>query len=251
MAGHSKWANIRFRKAGQDSKRSKIFTKLIREITVAAKMGEPDPEQNPRLRDAIDKGLKANMKRDTIDKAIQRGAGYSDSLNMNEVRYEGYGPGGVAILVETLTDNKNRTVSEIRHTFFKMGGNLGTDGSVAYLFEKKGVLRYGSDVDETELMSFALEVGAEDLVIQTDPPAFEVVTAAEDYYRIKDCLETHFACEEATFLMQANTQICLNTREEAERFLTLMDKLEALDDVQAVYANAAISDVILAEISTQ
>ncbi|MDX1320587.1 MAG: YebC/PmpR family DNA-binding transcriptional regulator, partial [Oceanospirillum sp.] len=164
MAGHSKWANIKHRKAAQDAKRGKIFTKLIRELTVAARQGGPLPEDNPRLRAAVDKALGANMTRDTIDRAIARGAGDADSDNVEEMTYEGYGPGGVAVLVECMSDNKNRTVAEVRHAFSKRGGNLGTDGSVAYLFEKKGQIYFEPGADEEALMDVGLEAGAEDIV---------------------------------------------------------------------------------------
>ena len=174
MAGHSKWANIKHRKAAQDAKRGKVFTKIIRELTVAAKQGAV-PEDNPRLRAAIDKALAANMKRDTIDKAIARGAGAGEGDNYEELSYEGYGPGGVAILIEALTDNRNRTVSEVRHAFTKRGGNLGTDGSVAYLFSKLGQFIFGPETDEEKIMGVALEAGAEDVVEEDN--IFQVVTA--------------------------------------------------------------------------
>lgn len=187
MAGHSKWANIKHRKAAQDAKRGKIFTKIIRELTVAARLGGPNPEDNPRLRAVVDKALTANMKKDTIERAIERGAGGGDDGNYEELTYEGYGPGGVAIYVEAMTDNRNRTVAEVRHAFSKHGGNLGTDGSVAYLFTKQGVISYGPGVDEDKLMEAALEAGAEDLAAQDDG-SFEIVTAPEQFLDVKEAL---------------------------------------------------------------
>ena len=175
MAGHSKWANIKHRKARQDAVRGKVFTKVIREIVSAAKQGDPDPDKNPRLRAAIEKGLSVNMTRDTINRAVDRGTGGGDNENMEEVSYEGYGVGGVAVLVETMTDNKNRTVSEVKHAFSKYGGNLGAVGSVAYLFEKKGFLNYEAGTDEDALMEAALEAGADDVVV-ADDGSIEVVT---------------------------------------------------------------------------
>lgn len=245
MAGHSKWANIRFKKAAQDAKRGKIFTKLIREITVAARMGGGDPAQNPRLRDAIDKALKANMKRDTIEKATSRGAGNADGGDMFELRYEGYGPGGIAVLVDTLTDNKNRTVGEVRHAFSKCGGNLGTDGSVAYLFEKKGIITYAAEVDEDQLMEAALDAGAED-VVTNDDNSKDVFTTAEDFYQVKEALVASFATEpeRAELDMSPSTRVSLD-QDSAEKLLKLIDMLEELDDVQNVYSNADISYEIL------
>ena len=180
MAGHSKWANIKHRKAAQDAKRGKIFTKIIRELVVAAKAGGPNPEDNPRLRAAVDKALGANMKRDTIDKAIARGAGAGEGENYDEITYEGYAPGGIAVLVECMTDNRNRTVGEVRHAFDKRGGNLGTDGSVAYLFNRIGQISYGPDIDEDALMDAALESGAEDIKSHDDG-SLDVETSFEDF----------------------------------------------------------------------
>ncbi|NOY66748.1 MAG: YebC/PmpR family DNA-binding transcriptional regulator, partial [Gammaproteobacteria bacterium] len=189
MAGHSKWANIKHRKASQDAKRGKLFTKFIRELTVAAKMGGPDTDSNPRLRDAVSKALSANMTRDTVDRAIKRGAGATDSENFDEVRYEGYGTGGVAILVDCLTDNINRTVSEVRHAFTKSGGNLGTDGSVAYLFTKTGIIGYSAETDEDTIMEQAIEAGAED-VISNDDGSIDVITTPETFTDVKEALVT-------------------------------------------------------------
>lgn len=239
MAGHSKWANTRHRKAAQDAKRAKIFTKIIRELTVAAKAGG-NPEDNPKLRAVIDKALNANMKRDTIDKAIARGAGGSDDSHYDEITYEGYGVGGVAILVECLTDNRNRTVSEVRHAFSKRGGNLGTDGSVAYLFERKGQLQFEPGVNEERVMEVCLEAGAED--IQTnDDGSLEITTAFEDYLAVKDAMVSHeLVPSNAEIAMIPSTTVPLLSVEDAEKTLALVDMLEDLDDVQAVYSNADI-----------
>ena len=246
MAGHSKWANIKHRKAAQDAKRGKIFTKLIRELTVAAKLGGPVPADNPRLRAAVDKALTANMTRDTIDRAIARGAGSNDADNMEELTYEGYGSGGVAVLVEVMTDNRNRTVSEVRHAFSKCGGNLGTDGSVAYLFTRRGQISYAPGVDEDALMEAALEAGAEDVVGNEDG-SFDVFTAFEDFGTVKDALETAgFPSEEAEISMIPSTTTALDL-ETAQKVIRLVDMLEDLDDVQNVYSNADIPDDVLAQ----
>ena len=206
MAGHSKWANIKHRKAAQDAKRGKIFTKLIRELTVSAKVGGGNPADNPRLRAAVDKALGANMTRDTIDRAIARGAGSNDADNMEELTYEGYGAGGVAVLVEAMTDNRNRTVSEVRHAFSKCGGNLGTDGSVAYLFTRRGQLTFSADADEESLMEAALESGAEDFVTNDDG-SFDVFTSFEEFGAVRDALEAAgFAPESAEVTMVPSTQ---------------------------------------------
>jgi YebC/PmpR family DNA-binding regulatory protein len=246
MAGHSKWANIRHRKAGQDAKRGKIFTKLLREITVAVKAGGPDATSNPGLRSAIDKALGSNMRRDTIDNAIKKAAGAQEGANYEEVRYEGYGPGGTAVMVECLTDNRNRTVSDVRHAFTKAGGNLGTDGSVAYLFTKTGMLSYAEGVDEDTLMEAALEAGAND-VITNDDGSIDVMTSPEDYLAVKDALiAAGFTPDNAEVTMQASTQTELGP-EDAEKMLRLIDRLEDLDDVQNVYSNADISEEIMAQ----
>ncbi|NKB47004.1 MAG: YebC/PmpR family DNA-binding transcriptional regulator [Legionellales bacterium] len=244
MAGHSKWANIKFRKAAQDAKRGKIFTKLIREITVAARMGGDDLESNPRLRDAINKALKANMKRDTIDNAIKRGAVGLEGANMNEVRYEGYGPSGVAILVDCLTDNIKRTVAEVRHAFSKHGGNLGTDGSVAYLFSKQGELLYPPGTDEERIMEIALECGAQD--IQTDEDgSVTVITMPEEFETVCQALQQQSLIpDNASVTLRASNYISVD-QNTAETLLKLIDVLEDLDDVQEVYSNASINDDIL------
>ncbi len=240
MAGHSKWANIKHRKAAQDAKRGKIFTKIIRELTVAAKQGGAAPEDNPRLRAAVDKALGANMTRDTIDRAIARGAGNTEADNVEELVYEGYGPGGVAILVDVMTDNRNRTVAEIRHAFSKAGGNLGTDGSVAYLFSKKGQISFASGVDENQVLEVALEAGAEDIVTNDDG-SIDVTTGFEEFGAVKDALDAAgLIAENAEVTMLASTTTALDVS-TAEKTLRLVDALEDLDDVQNVYSNAEIS----------
>ena len=243
MAGHSKWANIKHRKAAQDAKRGKIFTKIIRELTVAAKQGAI-PEDNPRLRAAVDKALAANMKRDTIDKAIARGAGAGEGDNYEELTYEGYAPGGVAVLVECMTDNRNRTVSEVRHAFTKRGGNLGTDGSVAYLFSRCGQIGFEPGLDEEVVMDVALEAGAED-VCTNDDGSIDVTTAFENYLNVKDAmLSEGLEPINAEITMVPSTSVALG-KEDAEKVMGLVDTLEDLDDVQNVYTNADISDDIL------
>ncbi len=246
MAGHSKWANIRFRKAAQDAKRGKIFTKFIREITIAARMGGPDLESNPRLRDAVTKALKSNMKRDTVDNAIKRGAGGLDGDNMAELRYEGYGPGGVAVLVDCLTDNKNRTVSEVRHAFTKCGGNLGTDGSVAYLFTKKGQILFDKNqkgMDEEAIFDIASEANADDVI--SDEEGIEVMTSPENFEAVRKSLEEKgFKPEQTEWVMEPSIRVSL-VQEQAEQLLKLVDMLEDLDDVQTVHTNADISQDIL------
>ncbi len=244
MAGHSKWANIKHRKAGQDAKRGKIFTKVMREITVAVKASGPDAASNPSLRTAIDKALGANMRRDTIDTAIKKAAGALEGVNYENIRYEGYGPGGTAVIVDCLTDNRNRTVGEVRHAFSKAGGNLGTDGSVAYLFNKLGILSYAPSVDEDALMDAALEAGAED-VISYDDGAVDVMTTPETYLAVKDALiAAGFEPDSSEVTMQATIQAELDA-DDAEKMMRLIDRLEDLDDVQDVYSNADISDEIM------
>lgn len=247
MAGHSKWANIKHRKAAQDAKKGKAFTKIIREITVAAKGGAV-PEDNPRLRLAVDKALGVNMKKDTIEKAIMRGAGNAEGDNFDELTYEGYGPSGVAILVEALTDNRNRTVAEVRHAFSKHGGNLGTDGSVAYLFTKTGVMTYPEGVDEDAIMEAALDAGAED-VIANDDSSVEVHTGAEAFAEVKDALaEAGFAPETADIEMLPSTSVELDVA-GAEKVIKIIDTLEDLDDVQNVYTNADFSDELMDQLN--
>ncbi len=236
MAGHSKWANIRFRKGVQDAKRGKIFTKLIREISVSARMGGAEESSNARLRDAVSKALKANMKRDTIDNAIKRGVGGLDGAQMVEMRYEGYGPSGVAILVDCLSDNKNRTVSEVRHAFTKHGGNLGTDGSVAYLFTEQGEILLAPTDQQDKAMDVAIEAGASDVVAEEGQ--IEVITAADNYHAILAALMVeHFEVEQSHITMRAQLSIPLD-EEATESLEKLIDALEDLDDVQVVYSNA-------------
>ncbi len=247
MAGHSKWANIKHRKAAQDAKRGKVFTKLIRELVVAAKQGGPLPEDNPRLRAAVDKALSANMTRDTIDRAIARGAGTNDTDNMEELTYEGYAAGGIAVLVEVMTDNRNRTVAEVRHAFTKRDGNLGTDGSVAYLFERKGQLSYAPGVDEDALMDAALEAGAEDLVAHDDG-SVDVTTPWEEFSAVKAAIEhAGFTAQDGEVTMIASTTVPVDA-DGAEKLMGLVDALEDLDDVQNVYTNVDIPDDVLASL---
>lgn len=247
MAGHSKWANIRFRKSVQDSKRAKIWTKYIREITVAASKGGASPQTNPRLRLALDKAFAANMTRDTVERAIKRGAGGQEGQDLEEVRYEGYGPGGVAVMVDCLTNNRNRTVSEVRHAFTKFGGNLGTDGSVAYCFKKCGQIVFGKGVNEDKVMELALDAGAED--IQTDSDGtMTVITNFSDFSSVKQSLESKgLQPERAEITYMPNTYAAIEDKDSAEKCNKLIDMLEDLDDVQAVYTNADIAEKVLAE----
>ena len=247
MAGHSKWANIRHRKGAQDAKRGKIFSKLIREITVAAKMGGGDPDANPRLRAAIDKALGQNMTKDTIDRAVKRGSGNTDDENYEEIRYEGYGPAGVAVMVDCLSDNRNRTVAEVRHAFTKRGGNLGTDGSVAYLFTKQGIISYATGADEDQIMENALEAGAED-VVSNDDGSVDVVTTPEDFVDVKEAMvAAGLSPENADITMTASTNVALEL-EDAQKVMGLIDMLEDLDDVQNVYTNAEFSDEVMEQL---
>ncbi len=244
MAGHSKWANIRFRKGAQDAKRGKIFTKYIREITVAARMGGGNPDDNPRLRTVIDKALGQNMPKDNITRAIKRGIGELEGANYEEIRYEGYGPSGVAVLVECTTDNKNRTVSEVRHAFTKHGGNLGTDGSVAYLFAKLGVLNYPAGSDEDAIMEAALEAGADDVISDADG-SVEVQASQEDFNSVRDAMiSAGFEPEVAEITQRASNDVKLNN-DDAEKMLKLLDALEDLDDVQHVFSNADFPNELL------
>ena len=247
MAGHSKFANIKHRKAAQDAKRGKIFTKLIREIVVAAKTGGPNPEDNPGLRAVVDKALGANMKRDTIEKAIARGAGTNDEDNYEAASYEGYGVAGVAVLVECLTDNRNRTVAEIRHAFSKHGGNLGTDGSVAYLFSRVGQMSLAAG-NEEHIMELALEAGAND-VESNDDGSIDVTTTFEDFLSVKEALlAANLLLDHAEVTMKPSIAVELN-QSNAEQVISLIDALEDLDDVQSVYTNAEIPESVLAEIA--
>ncbi|AJJ10393.1 DNA-binding regulatory, YebC/PmpR family protein [Yersinia rohdei] len=245
MAGHSKWANTKHRKAAQDAKRGKIFTKIIRELVTAARLGGGDPGANPRLRAAIDKALSNNMTRDTLNRAIARGVGGDEDNNMETIIYEGYGPGGTAVMVECLSDNRNRTVSEVRHAFTKTGGNLGTDGSVSYLFTKKGVISYAPGLEEDAVMDAALEAGADDIVVYDDG-AIDVFTAWESLGAVKDALDaTGLVAEGAEVALIPSTKADLDA-ETAPKLLRLIDMLEDSDDVQEVYHNGEISDEVAA-----
>lgn len=244
MAGHSKWANIQHRKNAQDAKRGKLFTRLIREINVAARLGDPDPATNPRLRLAVDKALAANMPKDRIEKAIQRASGGGDGDQVEEVRYEGYGPGGVAVMVDTMTDNRNRTVAEVRHAFSRFGGNLGADGSVAYLFSYQGVIAFAAETDEDALMEAALEAGAEDIVNNEDGSR-EVLVEPEDFQSVRDALdEAGLPREQAEVTWRPATTVSVGD-DEAETLIKLLEWLEDLDDVQNVYTNAEFPDEVL------
>lgn len=249
MAGHSKFANIKHRKAAQDKKRGKIFTKLIREITVAARGGGcGDVATNPRLRLAVDKALGANMTRDTIERAINRGTGEGDDTNYEEIRYEGYGPAGTAIMVDCLTDNRNRTVSEVRHAFTKAGGNLGTDGSVAYMFDRTGLLTYPAGSDEEALMEAALDAGADD-VANNDDGSIEVTTMFEDFIAVKDTMtEAGLEPQQAEVIERPANLIDVSL-DDAEKIMRLIDTLEDLDDVQEVHTNADFSDEVMEQLS--
>ncbi|MCZ6869486.1 MAG: YebC/PmpR family DNA-binding transcriptional regulator [Gammaproteobacteria bacterium] len=247
MAGHSKWANIKHRKARQDAKRGKLWTKLIREITVAARLHGGVEEDNPRLRAAVDNALTANMPRDTIDRAISRGAGGEEGANVEELTYEGYGPSGVAFLVEVMTDNRNRTVAEVRHAFNKHGGNLGTDGSVAYLFSKRGVITFGAVSDEDQLLELALDAGAEDIENNEDG-SLCVITPAEEFGAVVDALREGGLTHESAELVMVPSTYSECDADTAEKVLRLLDALEDLDDVQNVYSNADIPDEVLEKV---
>ena len=247
MAGHRKWANIQHRKGAQDKKRGKLFTKLIREITVAAKMGGSDLDANPRLRLAVDKAKAQSMPKENIERAIKRGAGEMDGDDFFEIRYEGYGPGGTAVMVDCLTDNRNRTVAEVRYAFSKYGGNLGADGSVNYLFNQVGELLYPNGVDEDAVMEAAIEAGAEDVVIDDDG-SIEVLTAPEDFEQVRDAMrDAGLEAESSQVTMRASTNAELGV-DEATSMVKMLETLEDLDDVQEVYSNADISDEVLAQI---
>ncbi len=244
MAGHSKWANIKFRKAAQDAKRGKLFTKHIREITVAARAGGGDPAGNPRLRTAIDKALGVNMTRDTVERAIKRGTGELDGVNYEEIRYEGYAPSGIALLVECTTDNRNRTVSEVRHAFTKHGGNLGTDGSVAYLFEKIGLAVLPAENDEEAVMDVVLDAGAEDIET-ADDGSVHVTMPPEAYHAVVGALtEAEMIPESSEIIQQASVEIAVD-EENGLKVLKLIDALEELDDVHDVFSNADFPDSVL------
>ena len=246
MAGHSKWANIKHRKRAEDAKRGKIFTKMIREISVAARQGDPDPETNPRLRLAVDRALAVNMPKDNIDRAIRRAAGQDEATHYEEPRFEGYGPEGAAVMVETMTDNRNRTVSDVRHAFNKHGGKLGTDGSVAFLFSHAGVITFEPGTDEDQVMELALEAGAED-VVTNDDGSLEVLTTPQSFISVRETL-TGGGLEpaDAEVTMRPATTVSLEG-EDAVKMVKLLERLEDLDDVQRVYHNAEIDEAAYAD----
>ena len=244
MAGHSKWANIKHRKARQDAKRAKVWTKVIREVTVAARIGGGNVEDNPRLRAAVDNALSVNMPRDTIDRAVKRGAGGEDGAEVEELTYEGYGPSGVAILVEAMTDNRNRTVAEVRHAFTKYGGNLGTDGSVAYLFSKQGLLSFSADNNEETILEIALEAGAED--VESDESGITTVfTSFESFGNVLDAFRGMDITPEYAEVTMIPSTTCVCDVDSAEKVLHLIDALEDLDDVQNVYSNGDLPESVL------
>ena len=246
MAGHSKWANIKHRKGAQDAKRGKIFTKIIKELTVAARIGGGDPNTNPRLRTAIDKAKQANMPKDNLDRAIKKGTGDLDGVNYEEGLFEGYGPNGVALIVEFLTDNRTRTVADVRHCFSKYGGNLGVTGSVAFLFDRKGLISFTTDNDFERIFEIALEAGAEDVKDEGD--AYEVITGPAEFIEVREAMAAAgLQWETADIAMIPQTQVQLSGK-PAETMLKLMDALEDNDDVQNVYANFDISEEELAKI---
>lgn len=247
MAGHSKWANIKHRKAKQDAVKGKIFTKIIREIVSAAKQGEPDPAKNPRLRAVVEKALSVNMTKDTINRAIERGAGGGDNDNMQEIVYEGYGINGVAVLVETMTDNVNRTVGDVRHAFSKNGGNLGTSGSVAYLFNKQGEITFHDVSLEDKIMEVALDAGALD--IENDGENLIVITEPENFGTVKDTLDqAGLKANTAEVTMSPSTMADITDIEDAKKIMKMIDMLEDLDDVQNVYTNVNFSDDVMAQL---
>ena len=248
MAGHSKWANIQHRKGAQDAKRGKLFTRLIREITVSARMGGSDPATNPRLRAAIDKALGSNMTKDVIERASKRGAGELEGAAYEEVRYEGYGPSGIAIMVDCMTDNRNRTVAEVRHVFSKRGGNMGTDGCVAFMFNQKGIISLASGLDEDSVMEVALEAGAED-IFTNDDTSIDVFTTPDDYATVKDALDAAgFEAQSAEVTMHPDNTVSLEL-DDAQKAIAMIDAFEELDDVQQVYSNADFSDEVMAQLS--
>jgi YebC/PmpR family DNA-binding regulatory protein len=241
MAGHSKWSNIKHRKAGQDAKRAKVFTKIIRELTVAARDGGANPEDNPSLRGVIEKAKSAQMPKDTMERAIIRGAGGDDGAQLISLTYEGYGPGGVAVIVETMTDNRNRTVAEIRHAFSKAGGSLGTDGSVSYLFEKKGILRLNFVEHEDDIIEMAIDNGAED-VETLDDQSIEITTSVDNYVLVKKALtEAGYEVSSGEITLVASSSSSLDDS-MSTKVLGLLDSLEDLDDVTAVHCNGEFPD---------
>lgn len=249
MAGHSKWANIKHHKAKQDSLKGKLFTKLIRELTVAARTGGADAASNPRLRAAVQAALSENMTRDTIDRAIARGNGTDEAGNVDEMRYEGYGAGGVAVIVDCMSNNRNRTAGEVRHAFSKCGGNLGSTGSVAYLFKRCGVINFAPGADENRLMEVALELGADDIVTSADG-AIEIVTTAEQFETVQaGLMKAGLKPERAEVTFVASTRALLSDLETAQAVVKLIDMLEDLDDVQKVYTNVDIADDIAEQLA--
>ena len=241
MAGHSKWANIKHKKAAADAKRGKVFTRLIKEITVAARLGGAEPSANPRLRLAMDKATDQNMPKDTIERAIRRGAGGLEGVTYEEIRYEGYGIGGAAVIVDCMTDNRTRTVADVRHAFSKYGGNLGTDGSVAFLFRHVGQIVFAPGSDEDEVMEAAIDAGAEDVVTNEDG-SIEVLTTPSDFISVKDALaKAGLVPEFAEVTMKPITEVEMRG-EDAERMQKLLDALESLDDVQNVYTSAVLEE---------
>ena len=239
MAGHSKWANIKHKKAATDAKRGKIFTRLIKEITVAARLGGGETAMNPRLRLAVDKAMDNNMPKDTIERAIKRGSGELEGVNYEEIRYEGYGIGGAAVIVDCMTDKRTRTVADVRHAFSKYGGNLGTDGSVAFLFKHCGQILFPPGTDENKLLEAALEAGADDVITNADG-SLEVVTGPYDFIAVKDALaKAGFKPEFAEVTMKPSTDVTM-AGDDAVRMQKLLDAIESLDDVQDVYTNALI-----------
>ena len=244
MAGHSKWANIKHRKGRQDAKRGKIFSVLIRELTVAAKLGGGVPDDNPRLRTAIDKALAANMTKDTIERAIQRGAGGLEGENLEEVSFEGYGPGGIAIIVESMTDNNNRTVAEVRHAFTKSGGNLGTNGSVSYLFEKKGIITVSSGQDSDEVMEISIEAGAEDIELNDDE-TITISSSPSDFEKIKLALsEKEIKIDDSDISLVPETTVKADL-ETSLKVFKLLEMIEDLDDTQNVTSNIEFAEGML------
>ena len=246
MAGHSKWANIQHRKGAQDKKRGKLFTKLIRNITVAARSG-PDPDANPALRLAIDKAKAQSLPKDKIESAVKRGSGELDGANYEEILYEGYGPGGVAVMVECMTDNRNRTVADVRHAFTKFGGNLGADGSVAYMFSQVGLFSFAAGADEDQVMELAIEAGAEDVLVDDDG-TIEVLTAPADFGAVQEVLNAaglEAEISEITMRSSVSTEL---DEDGASSMVKMLEMLEDLDDVQNVYSNADIADEILASL---
>jgi YebC/PmpR family DNA-binding regulatory protein len=242
MAGHSKWANIQHRKGAQDARRGKVFTKIIREISVAARSGGGDPAHNPRLRAAIDKALANNMSKDVVERAIRKATGELEGVDYEEIRYEGYAPGGVAVLVDCLTDNRVRTVADVRHAFGKFGGNLGTDGSVAFLFDKTGVLSYPPEADEAAVTEAAIEAGADDVVVYPEDGSIDVLAAPEDFAAVRDAMRAAgLAPAQAEVTWRADNDVRVEG-ETAQQVARLLDWLEDLDDVQNVYSNADLGE---------